>query len=62
MGGEAIAAGALGRDGLWLLTHDFGRTRLAEILRAPREPRAGAVEEDGAEKTGAAQAVHATRP
>lgn len=54
MGGTAIGAGALGRDGLGLLTTDFGRTRLAGIARPPREPRAGAAEED--------EAARATRP
>lgn len=54
MGGAAIAAGALGRDGLGLLTVDFGRTRLAEIARPTREPRTGAAQEDAA--------ARATRP
>jgi hypothetical protein len=54
MGGAAIAAGALGRDGLGLLTTDFGHTRLAGIARPPREPRAGAPQED--------DAARATRP
>jgi hypothetical protein len=54
MGGAAIGAGALGRDGLGLLIVDFGRTRLAGIARPPREPRAGAAQED--------EAARATRP
>ena len=62
MGGAAIAAAALARDGLGLLTVDFGRTRLAETARPPREPRAGAAEEEGAAQAGAAPAARATRP
>ena len=62
MGGEAIAAAALGRDGLGLLSVDFGRTRLAEIARAPRDSRAFAAEEDDAARAGAAEAARATRP
>lgn len=54
MGGAAIAAGALGRDGLGLLTLDFGRTRLADIARPPRERGAGAAQGD--------EAARATRP
>ncbi|HVQ09363.1 MAG TPA: hypothetical protein VMS43_13100 [Allosphingosinicella sp.] len=54
MHGAAIAAGALGRDGLGLLLTDFGRTRLTGVARPPREPRAGVAELD--------DAARATRP
>jgi hypothetical protein len=56
MGGEAIAAGAVGRDGLGLLSVDFGRTRLAEIARTPRDPHIVTAQEDGAAR------ARATRP
>lgn len=59
MHGFAIAAQAIGRDGLGLLTMDFGRpppggTRLAEILSPRPDPRAAAVDEEGV--------ARATRP
>ena len=54
MGGQAIAAQAIGARGAALLTTDFGRTRLAEIARARPESRAGAAERD--------EAARAARP
>lgn len=54
MHGLAIAAQPLARDGLGLLTADFGRTRLAEILDVRREPRAIETRGDAA--------ARATRP
>jgi hypothetical protein len=53
--GQAIAARALSRDGLALLTSDFGRTRLAE---AP-VPAWGRAETRNVEKEGGARAARA---
>jgi len=61
MGGEAIAAGALGRDGLGLLSVDFGHTRLTQIARTPRDPRTILAEKDSVARAGA-EAARVTRP
>jgi len=62
MHGAAIAAEPLARDGLGLLTRDFGATRLAEIARMERDP--GALEAQGDADEGAPPlaTTHATRP
>lgn len=62
MNGKSIAAGALGRDGLGLLTPEFGHTRLAEIMNARRDSRAVAPDDDGVTGTAEAEAARATRP
>lgn len=63
MQGRAIAAHALSRDGLALLTSDFGRTRLAEAP-VPAWGRAAArhVEKEGGASAARASATAARRP
>ncbi len=52
MGGQAIAAQALGACGTGMLTTDFGRTRLAGISAARAERRAAeAARDDSARAT-----------
>ena len=61
--GRAIATRPLARDGLALLTGDFGRTRLAEApLPAWGRPIAGRVEDEGGARAARAGAATATRP
>ena len=61
--GRAIAARPLARDGLALLTSDFGRTRLAEgLLPAWGRPEAKRVEQEGGARAARAGAAAATRP
>lgn len=62
MHGSAIAAEALGRDGLGLLARDFGGARLAGIVPAEREPRSLAPRADGIGSVGRTGIVRATRP
>ena len=61
--GAAIGARPLARDGLGLLTNDFGRTRLAQapLPAWGRAAPAHADREDGASAT-RAEAAAATRP
>ena len=61
--GRAIAARPLARDGLGLLTSDFGRTRLAEApLPGWGRPAAGRMEDDGGARAARAGAAAAMRP
>ena len=62
MDGRAIAAAALGHAGLGMLTTDFGRTRLAETMAAPREACAAQAEGQHAARAGGFDAARATRP
>lgn len=62
MHGSAIAAEALGRDGLGLLARDLGGARLAGIVPAEREPRTIAPRADGAGLAGRTGIARATRP
>ena len=62
MDGRAIAAAALSRAGLGMLTTDFGGTRLAELLHARGERRSAAAEGQGAARAGPVDAARPTRP
>jgi hypothetical protein len=62
MDGRAISAGALGAAGLGTLTGDFGRTRLAEILRPPGEGRSADIDGQMPARARAADMARATRP
>ncbi len=61
--GGAIGARPLARDGLGLLTSDFGRTRLAEAP-VPAWARAAArtIEKEGGARAAPAGAAWALRP
>ena len=61
--GAAIAARALARDGLGLLSSDMGRTRLAEApLPAWGRPGARVVAREGGARAAADPATGAMRP
>ena len=62
MDGRAIAAGALARAGLGMLTTDIGRTRLAQIMRAKSEGRTAGTGRDGVAQAGRQDPAQATRP
>lgn len=62
MEAKAIAAGAIGAAGLGTLTLDFGRTRLAEIVRADADAPAERAETDGAARARGEADAEATRP
>lgn len=59
---EAIGDGAIGGAGRAMLTTDFGRTRLAEILKANGETRAAGVGRDQAAEARRHAGTAATRP